>query len=200
MRISSVEELSENLDTINSNDKLLKRAQVGETEFRRVYLPRFWYHGQIHPETKKPIEANLSDWIFNIAAGYFNEVDVISDTTGEVLFTVPPLGLQIGKSIGNVNYEVAEEKINLPSGVIMHRAAQELRQGINSKQALRNMDSIARMYSTTSKDENIEALRLSYLARWDAIFDRYVPNRRKTVKVDSGSATTDDFDDNEPLY
>lgn len=201
MKISTIGELSTALDIIAENDKLLSLPQIGENQFRKVHLPRFWYHGQIHPETKKPIEANLSDWIFNVAMGYFNEVEVISDTTGEVLFTVPPLGLQLGKSVGTVSYEIAEEKMEIASAAIMSRAAQDLRQGVNSRQAMRNMDSIGKMYSSTIKSTELEALRNSYMQRWDAIFDRYVPNRTKRINVETGEPTaSDDFDDNEPLY
>ena len=195
-------ELNATLDDMEEQEKFAPRPRIGEHEFRRVHLPRFWYHGQKHPETNKPIQVNLSDWAFNVAGGFFNEVDVVNDSTGEVIFVVPPLIPQVGIPVGNVVYEVADSKETIPSSALIKDAVNSIGIQRNLRGATRDINSIADMYMRGMSPEAKQALVDQHYAKWDIIFDRYVPNRAKrSVGANVALSASDDFDEEDtPLF
>lgn len=172
----NIKVLSSLLDDMEAAEAAIPRLRIGEREFVSQWLPRFWYYGQINPQTGKPVVVNLAPWYVNISQGIYNEVDVFNDATGEVLFTVPPLSPKRKPSLSTLSYTMGGVREKMPVATIIANASNSFNRRVNIAQAERDVNSIGEFFTG---DKSLEDDLVSYYAQWDAIFDRYVKDRKR---------------------
>ena len=145
---------------------------VQESDFFRVWLPLF--AGVFK-------DANMMEWT-KVAGSVSQEVNVVSDRTGEVLYTVPPLVRAV---------TVATENAKL-SITMMVRHASQLRDAGRGKQA----DAIIAHYF--AEHSVFEGDVVEEIKTWNAIFGRYketdhlVVDLEKLLKANDDKPTADE--------
>lgn len=139
---------------------------IPETVFKYYFLPLF--QDIARDKTKENSKENknkLSAWI-ELANGPFNEVDVIDDVKGEVLFTVPSLF---------VKNAVVLEKVRDFNFSGMGNAY-EAKASVNPFQAENYINSSLASVPKFIQDPKANT---DDQERWTKIFKRYVPAKKK---------------------
>lgn len=151
------------------------KPRLAESVFLDKYIALFVYR-EGNTEKNYPV----MDWL-EISGTPFMEVDIVSDTTGEVIYTIPPI-LDSNRQSFN---DSLQNSIGKEAGML-HAKSTDM-------PGLENMV-ISEQYANQVKSSGAN---LRFLERWNEIFERYkLPKfpTKKSGMTNSATGETDEFD------
>lgn len=166
--------LGEILEALNQEEvKFIPK--LSESRFKEDFLPVLAAYKYMESGDDKHM---IHKWL-ELADGWYGEVDITDDETGEVLYTVPSL---LQKNVINTN---VMENVNMSE--IVQRAKQESSR-IYAQGANYLTDRLSNLPEGYISDQTTE-----YEDRWKAIFDRYKNPENKDDKQKNKEPVKEDY-------